>query len=307
MILTNPIFLIGLVAVGIPIAIHLLQLRRYRKVYFSNVDALQELQDENRRRHQVRQWLVLAMRILAITFLVLAFCRPVVPGKMYQMKSGATAISVYVDNSYSMECGGMNGSLMESAREKAREIVAAYSPDDRFQLLTGDATGSQFRWLSRDEFLNELDRIQTTAATPRLSTIAHRQNDFLKSSNAANRHAYIISDFQHSTTDLSDFPADSVVSTTFIPLGASNVNNLYIDTLLFNSPAYSKGATASVQVTLKNNGSQAVESVPLRLIVAGRPRAVASVDLPAGGAATVPMIFSIDQEGTLQGYVESTD
>ena len=44
--LTQPLFMIGLAAIAIPIAIHLLQLRRYRKVYFSNVDMLEELQSD---------------------------------------------------------------------------------------------------------------------------------------------------------------------------------------------------------------------------------------------------------------------
>ena len=101
--LTYPLFLIGLAAVGIPIAIHLLQLRRYRKVYFSNVEMLEELESENRRQRNLRQLLILAARILAIVFLVLAFCQPVIPDKDTQMTSGGTAVSVYIDNSYSME------------------------------------------------------------------------------------------------------------------------------------------------------------------------------------------------------------
>ena len=123
MILSNPIFLIGLIAVGIPIAIHLLQLRRYKKVYFSNVDALQEIQNENRRQHRLRQWLVLAMRILAVVFVVLAFCRPVIPAKETPTGPGGTAVSVYLDNSYSMECGGMDGSLMASAKLDRKSVV----------------------------------------------------------------------------------------------------------------------------------------------------------------------------------------
>ena len=62
--LTHPLFLIGLSAIAIPIIIHLLQLRRYRKVYFSNVDMLDELQSENRRQHNLRKLLILASRIL---------------------------------------------------------------------------------------------------------------------------------------------------------------------------------------------------------------------------------------------------
>ena len=144
--LTYPLFLIGLAAVGIPIVIHLMQLRRYRKVFFSNVDMLEELENENRRQRNVRQLLILAARILAIVFLVLAFCQPVIPEKGSRMASGGTVVSVYIDNSYSMECGGMEGSLLESARQKAREIAEAYklgsSDYVKLQELTEEKAGT---------------------------------------------------------------------------------------------------------------------------------------------------------------------
>ena len=240
--LTQPLFLIGLVAVGIPIAIHLLQLRRYRKVYFSNVDMLEELQNEDRRQRNLRQLLILAARILTILFLVLAFCQPVIRNRNSQIKAGGTVVSVYLDNSYSMECGGMEGSLLESARQKAREIAEAYKPGDQFQLLTNDFAGGQFHWLSREEFLTAVAAVQTSADTQNLSAVALRQNDFLRSSGAANRHAYIVSDFQRTTSDLASYPVDSTIFTTFIPLGGSDVANVYVDSLAFNSPAYFPGA-----------------------------------------------------------------
>ena len=121
--LTAPLFLIGLVAVGIPIAIHLLQLRRYRKVYFSNVEMLEALQNESRKQNNLRRLLILLARIAAIVFLVLAFCQPVIPNKNAQLQAGGTVVSVYLDNSYSMQSGGMEGSLIESAKKKAREAA----------------------------------------------------------------------------------------------------------------------------------------------------------------------------------------
>ena len=294
-------------AVGIPIAIHLLQLRRYKKVYFSNVDMLEELQNEDRRQRNLRQLLILAMRILAIVFLVLAFCQPVIRNKASQLRSGGTVVSVYVDNSYSMECGGMDGSLLESARRKAREIAEAYKPGVQFQLLTNDMGGIQFQWLSREEFLTSVDGLQTSAVTQNLSVVARRQNDFLRSATAANRHAYVIGDFQRSTTDIANFPQDSSVLTTFIPLGGSGVANVYLDTLTFDSPAYYAGATVQVEVTVRNDGDRAVESLPLRLSVGDRQRAVASVDVAAHGSATAKMTFSLGNEGIVQGMVETTD
>ena len=79
MIFVNPVFLWGLLALLIPIAVHLFNFRRYRKVYFSNVDRLMEVKSEKRRVRQLRQWLVLLMRCLAIAALVLAFAQPTIP------------------------------------------------------------------------------------------------------------------------------------------------------------------------------------------------------------------------------------
>ena len=304
---THPLFLIGIVAVGIPIAIHLLQLRRYKKVYFSNVDMLEELHNEDRRQRNLRQLLILAMRILAIVFLVLAFSQPVIRNKTSQLRAGGTVVSVYVDNSYSMESGGMDGSLLESARRKAREVAAAYKPDDQFQLLTNGLGGIQFQWLSREEFLSAVDGLQTSAVTQNLSVVARRQNDFLRSATAANRHAYILSDFQRTTADIAEYPSDSTILTTFVPLGGSGVANVYLDTLKFDSPAYYAGATVQAEVTVRNDGDKAVESLPLRLSVDGRQRAIASVDVAAHGSAQTTMTFTLDDAAMVQGMVETTD
>ena len=104
MILSSPLFLIGLVAVAIPVIVHLFNFRRYKKVYFSNVERLEQLQSETRRQSTLRQLLIMFARILAIVFLVLAFARPVIPNRNSAMRSGSNDISIFIDNSFSMEC-----------------------------------------------------------------------------------------------------------------------------------------------------------------------------------------------------------
>jgi len=307
MIFANPLFLWGLLALAIPIAVHLFQFRRYKKVYFSNVDRLTALQTESRRRSNLRRWLVLLMRCLAIIFLVLAFAQPTLPGKGQILHSGATVVSVYIDNSFSMENSGSDGSQLEAAKQKAREIVAAYRPGDRYQLLSNTMSGDEFRWLSREEFLNAVDELAIGPASRTLNEVVQRQSDFLKQTGAANRHAYLVSDFQRSVVNLSELAADSVALFTLVPLEGVSTDNLYIDTLRLDAPAYFVGGSVTAEATVVNGGGSDVEKLPVKLIVNGRERALATLDIPAGGSAKAVLHFTIDSAGWLDGRVELTD
>ena len=308
MIFANPIFLWGLLALLIPIAVHFFNFRRYRKVYFSNVDRLLEVKSEKRKMNELKRWLVLLMRCLAIVGLVLAFAQPTLPGRE-QLQSGTTAVSIYVDNSFSMENSGVDGSQLETAKQKAREIAAAYRPGDRFQLFSNTFDGEEFRWLSRDEFLDAVDALQISPASRRLIDVTQRQADFLKQSAAANRHAYLVSDFQSSVAEsaFSGIADHAGIDFTFVPLEGTATDNLYIDTLVLDAPAYFVGGSVTVEATLRNDGSRDVEKLPVKLYVNGRERALATVDLPAGVDAKASLRFTIDSAGWINGRVEIAD
>lgn len=307
MIFTSPLFLIGLVAAAIPVVVHLFNFRRYRKVYFSNVDYLEQLQSETRRQSRLRQLLIMTARILAIVFLVLAFARPVLPNRDNPLKTGNSDVSIYVDNSFSMESTDGSGTLLEKAKTKAREIVAAYGATDRFQLLTNDVEGRQFHWLSKEEVLAEIDKLDLSPATQQLSDIVEKQFDFLHGGSGRNRYAYQISDFQSSISDFAGFPQDSSISAICVPLEAVSVGNVYIDSLAMNAPVFSVGNSVAVEVWVSNDGDDNLEKVPLTLYVNDKQRALASVDLPAHGTVSTILHFAIDAPGVLDGRVELTD
>lgn len=308
MTLLYPAFLIALVAIAIPIAVHLFNFHRYRNVYFSNVRYLEELRQEIRRQRTLRQWLVLTARILAIVFLVLAFCQPVVLRQRQRVQRGGAAVSIYIDNSFSMSNTGSEGRpLLEQAVQKAKEIAAAYKNSDQFQLMTNEMGGSQFHWLSRDELLAQLDGLQTASASPLLSDVTKRQQDFLLRSAAQEKEAYIISDFQHSTSDFAALAHDSLLHSILVPLEASAVNNIYIDSLALSAPVFLQGNTVIVQVFLRNEGDSPVKNVPVRLFIGDQQSALATADLDSDGSAIVSMHFTINGGGALQGRVETTD
>lgn len=307
MILSAPIFLIGLVALAIPIAVHLFNFRRYKKVYFSNVDHLEQLQSETRRQSTLRQLLILAARILAIVFFVLAFARPVIPNGLQELRTGSNDVSLYIDNSFSMENSDGNGLLLEKAKTKAREIVSAYNASDRFQLMTNDMEGRQFHWISKEEVLQEIDAVELSSSTVTVSTIVRRQSDFLHGGKSNNRYAYLISDFQTSVTDLPEIQYDSTLTVTLVPLEATEINNIFIDSVALNAPVFHRGNSVVAQVWLYNEGEEDIEKVPVTLFVNNKQRAIASVDIPARGSTQCDMHFVVDEGGVLNCRVETSD
>jgi hypothetical protein len=238
---------------------------------------------------------------------VLAFARPVIPDRDSNTRSGNTVVSVFIDNSFSMESASQQGSLIDEAVRKARELVTAYGVGDRYQLLTADLTGVQMRWLSRDEFLEALVEVKPSTASPMLSDVVRRQQAFMAASGAANRHAYVVSDFQSSSANLDALPVDSLALVTLVPLQGTETDNIFIDTLVLDAPAYFKGGSIAVEATVRNSGSRDAEKVPLKLLVGGHERALATVDVPAGASAKVLLRFATDTAGWLDGCVTIED
>lgn len=304
----NPLFLIGLSAIAIPIAIHFFNLRRYKKVYFSDISKLEELAEETRRQSRLKHLLILAARILAIAFLAIAFAQPVIPPKENALQSGSAAVGVYIDNSFSMEDGTEAGTLLDEAKRKAREIVAGHIPSDRFMLITNDMNGSQFRLLSPDEFSAAVEEVEVSPVSPSLSTVAKRLFAALGSDNSSNnRSAYLITDFQSSAADIEALPSDTSTLCYLVPLHGSAQNNLFIDSLSFDAPAYIQGNVVSVTAHIRNSGNEAVENLQVKLKVNEKERAVASTDIAANTESAVKLQFTIDDNAILHGSVSIAD
>jgi len=139
----NPYFLFGLIAIAIPIIIHLFNFRRFKKVYFSNVKFLKEIEISTKKQNKVRSWVLLFSRILAIICLVLFFSQPYFSNSETKLvEKGLNAVVICVDNSFSMQNQGKEGRLLDEAKQKAKDIVNQYNTNDEFLLLTMDMEGN---------------------------------------------------------------------------------------------------------------------------------------------------------------------
>ncbi len=304
----NPFYLFGLLAIAIPVIIHLFNFRRFRKVYFTNVRFLQELKQQTQKQSQLRHLLMLAMRILAFVALVMAFAQPYIPFSENKSKiASRNAVSIFVDNSFSMEATGTNGTLLDESKLKAREIVSAYKSTDLFQLLTCDFEGRHQRLVTRDEFLTMLDEVKISSSVHSFSEIIRRQYDLLKNEASVRRNSYIISDFQKSSYNSIDFLQDSSINTYLVPLKSAAIANLYIDSCWFDQPTQQPGKTALLSARVWNKSENDLEKIPLKLLINNQQKSVASIDIKAGMSTIVKLPFTVHKAGSQHGLLQVTD
>ena len=304
----NPLYLFGLLAISIPVIIHLFNFRRFRRVYFTNVRFLQELKQQTQKQSQLRHLLILLMRILAVASVVFAFAQPYIPFSESQSKKASrNAVSIFVDNSFSMEAISAAGTLLDESKQKAREIAMAYRSADLFQLLTCDFEGRHQRLVTRDEFITMLEEVKITPSVRTFPEIIRRQYDLLKSENAAGKTAYLVSDFQRSAYNSSDLQQDTSINTYLVPVKSSAVANVYIDTCWFAQPTQQPGKTTLLSVRVWNKSENDLEKIPLKLLINNQQKSVASIDIKAGMPATVELPFTIHQPGPQQGELQVTD
>ncbi len=300
-----PGFLAATALIAIPIIIHLFYFRRFKKVYFSHVRFLQEVKEVTSNRQRLRNLLVLLMRCLALIFLVLAFAQPFIP-RSTAVKQGQRAVSVYVDNSFSMAALSEDAPLVELAKQRAREIVKAYGVGEQFQILTADFEGRDQRLISQEDALARIDEIRIGPASRPLSKVLLRQQQCLNSGKAENHIAYLISDFQANQSDLENF-SDTLMSIHLVPLRAVQENNLSIDSAWFESPVQILNQPAQLLVKVSNRGTEDAEEVRLALQHEGQTKPAAALRLPARSTRTDTVRFNILHPGWHIAKLNITD
>lgn len=302
-----PAFLYALIALAIPIIIHLFNFRRFKKVYFTNVRFLQEVKQETKSRSRLKHLLVLALRLLALAFLVLAFAQPFVPVDNSDLQAGSQTVSIYIDNSFSMDAVSENGRLLDLARNYARDIADNYQATDKFQLLTNDFEGRHQQLVNKDALLELIDEIEVSPAVRTTGEVLLRQRDALSASQTGLKSAYVISDFQATTTRFNDLAPDSSVAVNFIPIAAEEQRNIYIDSCWFSTPVRQLNQNDKLNVRIRNSSDAPYENVALKLLINGQQKALASFSLEPNSYVDTALYFTTGQAGTQHAVAEIRD
>ncbi|NQX96692.1 MAG: BatA domain-containing protein [Flavobacteriales bacterium] len=302
-----PEFLYALFAIVIPIIIHLFNFRKFKKIYFSNVEFLKEVQQETQSKSKLKHLLILLSRILAIAFLVFAFAQPFIPSSENDVTNQNNVVGIYIDNSFSMESVGENGSLLNEAKTKAIEVVNSYRATDKFILITNNFNAGDQRLLSNDEAIDKIEAIAISSSSRKLSTIYSRNRDAINSSEINNKSFYLLSDFQKSTADFKAIKADTLINSYIIPIKTSEISNLYIDSCWFNSPTHLLNQSEELNIRIKNNSESDLENIPIKLFINNQNTVPASFTVKANNETIITLNYRNKTNGIQQGRVELRD
>lgn len=288
-----PAFLWALTALSIPIILHLFYFRRYKKVYFSNLRFLREVKEETSARNRLRNLLILLSRLLAMAFIILAFTQPVIPLND-NLKAGIRNVSVFVDNSFSMQSFGKDLSLFDRARQKANEVIMGYGPEDRFQILGHELSPSQALWISRDEAVVRLEEMDYTPDVKPLSVIVGRQKQSFSREEGIPA-SWLISDFQQSIYDLTG--ADTNQTINLLPLSGVRENNVAIDSAWFESPIQTLNQNAALLFSIHNYAAEDADNIRVVIDLDGQERPLGTLDIKAGAVLIDTSLITVLKTG----------
>lgn len=215
----HPEILYFLFLLAIPILVHLFQLRRFQKEYFTNVRFLKELSMQTRKSSKIKKWLLLATRLLLLACLIVAFAQPFFKAKDDNNKGNEMVI--LLDNSFSMQAKGNKGELLKRA---VQDILENIPENQQFSLIT-----TTNAWWDTD-----IKSIQKDLQNLTYSDVPFRPDFLLTKAEAKNTNSskdiVVITDAVNlDSKDISKF--NGKTPTYFIVPQAENTNNVSIDSV----------------------------------------------------------------------------
>ena len=218
----HPEILYFLLLLVIPILVHLFQLRRFKKEYFTNVKLLKELQIQTRKSSKIKKWLLLATRLLLLACLILAFAQPFFDAKDNTNKGNE--LIILLDNSFSMQAKGTKGELL---KRSIQELLEELPENQQFSLLTN----SEVFWDTDIKSIQkELQNLKYSAMPFQLDYLINQVET--KKKNTKKDYVIITDAVQSESKKASDLVENNIVY--FIQPDAQNKTNISIDKVVIS-------------------------------------------------------------------------
>jgi hypothetical protein len=307
----NSAFLFLLSAVSIPLIIHFLSKRRIKTIEFSSLRFLEQMQKSRMRWLRIKELILLALRMLVIALIVLAFARPTLKGFAGSSKA-TSSVAIVLDRSASMEAEGETGTLFEEAKRIAARLIDSFGPGDKITIVTFPGHGKTDVIGPTNPGGKLKERLGTVEPSFQKGNIgealaeAHRA---LRRSGDLNQEIYIISDMQ--LENFADLPSELLGAGAWdnihlfaITPAATGGDNVGVTGVLMPAQLLVPGENFEIEAELTGFGRGRIENALVGVVIDGERKAQTSVSLPPGQPTRVRFATKVDKPGDHGGYIE---
>ena len=299
MAFASPWYLLGLLAIGIPVAIHLIRRPQAERIVLPTARFIKTAPKKLVFIQQIQQWLLLALRVAIVGLLAVAFARPIVTGAYSKIAGGQPkSLIILVDTSMSMQYGDR----FEQARAAAIDIVRSLNTGDQAGVVAFAESPVRTHPLTTDHAA--LESFVSGLPVPgyqstNLLTALHQADQLLQAARYPERVVYLVSDFQKSAMPAGryDWKWHPGIELKFVAVGSTATYNLAV----VEGNLDRKEDTHTFVGRIQNTGTNPVEEVQVSLEIDGRLLESRTINLEGRAEIRVAFPFTLDQTGLHRG------
>lgn len=279
--LLAPGFLLGALAVGLPLYLHLLRHTTSQPLPFSSLMLFEKREQTATRRRRLRYYLLLLLRLAVILLLALAFAEPFVK-ELHGGVAPQKRLLVVVDDSFSMRAG----TRLADAKRAAWQLLEAKDPRQQAQVI---ALGAQAHVLTEATsdlrvLRGPLEAIQPGDSRGSFGVLASAVRAIAEDDREP-IEVHLFSDLQRTGmppafTEMALPPSASLV---LHPIGAAPVPNWTVETVAAPKRVWDPHTTHVQAVVAGYNTPAATRTVSF--LVNGKVLATRAVQVPPSGRA----------------------
>jgi len=285
----HPLLLLGLPLIALPIIIHLINQRRYQTIQWGAMMFLLAANRMSRGYSRLRQWLIMAMRMLAIAGLIFAVSRPLASGWLGLTAGGRPDTTiVLLDRSPSMQQSGagVTQSKLDAARRQLAQTLSMLDPG---RLVLIENTTRAPIELESPDGLTQSASTESVSASSDLPAMLGAAHDYIQANQSGRTEIWICSDLRENDWN-SDSGRWQTLRETFseFPQGVrfyllaypqTPESNLTLRVTDVRRQATDEGADLLVSLRLaREGGAQTTQTVPIQFEIDGA-RSQLSVEL----------------------------
>ena len=312
----NPTLLWALLAIALPVLIHLFSRQRVKKIEFSSLIFLKSLEKSTLRAIKIKNLLLLLIRSSIIFFVVLAFARPssrTEPASRLGAESKST-ILLLMDNSYRMGYETKKGNLLSLALKKGEEILKIFREGDELYLITYSSEPTLYLSHPTFDFSLLVKGIRETGLSFEPADFDKALNsgfDLLNQAKNENREIYLITDLEsdeiYPLKKWSPAFKDKGIKLFIIRLSDEERENWCIKKAEFPEMILEKETPFEIKGVVTNYSQKPSQNLLLSLYLDGRRVSQAGVDLKEREEREISFRQAVREPGVHSGYLELSD